>query len=57
MTLLSDISHFSVFCAALARRGTRVPEQIPEIAFHTWTLFIRCLLPVIAVVATSGGTA
>ena len=54
MTLLADISHFSGFCAALARRGPHAPEQLAEIAFHTWTLFIRCLLPVIAVVFPFG---
>ena len=54
MTALAQIGRFGVFAAQVLWRMATPPWEISEAARHTWTVTVRCFLPVIAVVFPFG---
>lgn len=54
MTALAQLGRFGVFAAQVLWRMVTPPWEVSEAARHTWTVTIRCFLPVIAVVFPFG---
>lgn len=54
MDALAKLGQFGVFAAQVLWRMVTPPWELSEAARHTWTVTVRCLLPVIAVVFPFG---